>query len=512
MTRFMFRMLALALLAVGPARADGIGADASLVPPAPLHETVLRLAGDPDRPVELEVTLFTPSGSGPFPLAVLNHGATAASAVDRGTRYRYTYSAYYFLSRGYAVALPMARGFADSGGEIVHDGCALDGIGLANARDLRAVVGELRRMPQIDPDRIVVGGQSFGGWTTLALGTLDVPGVRGLLAFSPALRVSDCPTPDPSMVDGARRFGGDTRLPSLWFYGDNDSIMPTLTWTDVFDAYREGSARATLVRVGRLRTDSHQMLSYSETLPLWTPHVDAFLARIGLPAAEIHPEYLPIPIPPPTGFAALADASAVPFLNDKGRAGYRQFLALPFPRVFAIAANGAGSVSHGGFDPLARALGNCRNVGLACRPYAVNDQVVWVPGALPSPSQAGPAPRVVPAGRPSRIVFVVSLDDDCGPKPLPLLRLVGAPAHGDIRLVPATGHPGFPPGSRLAACNAATVSGTAIMYTPGTGYAGPDSAVIGVASANGSSRTVTIPLLVRQDAVSQPPGAARTRL
>ena len=199
----------------GPAPDDGI--NPKLAPSAPLHEQVLHLPGDPQRPVTLEVTTFTPPGPGPFPLAVLNHGATNISAGNRGDRYRYTYSADYFLSRGYEVAMPMARGFAQSGGEIVHDGCALDSIGRMNAADLAAVIGALARRPEIDPDRIVVAGQSFGGWTTLASGANPGPGVRGLIGFSPALRVSDCPRPDQdrAMIDAAGIFGSTTRLPSL---------------------------------------------------------------------------------------------------------------------------------------------------------------------------------------------------------------------------------------------------------------------------------------------------------
>ena len=59
-----------------------------LMPPAPLNEKVLSLPGDPQRPVTLQVTLFTPPGSGPFPLAVVNHGATGVNVHNRGTRYR----------------------------------------------------------------------------------------------------------------------------------------------------------------------------------------------------------------------------------------------------------------------------------------------------------------------------------------------------------------------------------------------------------------------------------------
>jgi poly(3-hydroxybutyrate) depolymerase len=146
------------LLFTTAAAPDPAGKDTRL-PDAPINERVINVEGDPSRPVSLEVTLFTPPGPGPFPLAVLNHGADKVSATNRGPRYRYTFSADYFLSRGYAVALPMARGFAESGGTLFVHRCDLDQVGLANARDLRAVMAAISHEPSIDANRIVVAGR-----------------------------------------------------------------------------------------------------------------------------------------------------------------------------------------------------------------------------------------------------------------------------------------------------------------------------------------------------------------
>ena len=89
-----------ALVAHGASRAQVPDPNDARLPKGPLREEVFMASGDPARPVSLEVTLFKPGGAGPFPLAVMNHGATHASASNRGERYRFTTSAYYFLSRG----------------------------------------------------------------------------------------------------------------------------------------------------------------------------------------------------------------------------------------------------------------------------------------------------------------------------------------------------------------------------------------------------------------------------
>jgi predicted dienelactone hydrolase len=128
-----FSVLGIAALlcaAIPPASARDGALDPSLVPSAPVHEQVLMLSGDPARPVRLQVTVFTPDGAGPFPLAVLVHGSASKGELPRDMpRYRYTYSAYYFLSRGYAVAMPMMRGFAGSGGRLIDHGCDLAAVG-----------------------------------------------------------------------------------------------------------------------------------------------------------------------------------------------------------------------------------------------------------------------------------------------------------------------------------------------------------------------------------------------
>ena len=81
-----------------PAHADD---KSSMLPPAPLNEQVLSVPGDRLHPAMLEVTLFMPDGPGPFPLAIMNHGADGKKSPRQNPRYNYHYSAFYFLSRGF---------------------------------------------------------------------------------------------------------------------------------------------------------------------------------------------------------------------------------------------------------------------------------------------------------------------------------------------------------------------------------------------------------------------------
>ncbi len=258
---------------------------------ASLNESVLCVPGDPNRPCSLQVTVYTPKGKGPFPLAVMNHGAEGNPRLS--PRYKFSLAAHYFLSRGYAVALPMMRGYAGSGGFTDIEGCNLEALGINNAKDILAVINYMASQPHIDGNRVVVAGQSFGGWNTLALGTFNDPRVKGLVNFAGGVRVSDCGDTDFILSFAAGHYGANTSAPSIWFYGDNDKLFSKQAWQEMYDSYTEEGGPAELVDYGRFMNDAHIMLGSLEGLPLWVSKLDAFLSKAGLPGKSVYPQYLP---------------------------------------------------------------------------------------------------------------------------------------------------------------------------------------------------------------------------
>jgi len=135
-------------------------------------------------------------------------------------------------------------------------------------------------------------------------------------------------------------------------------------------------------------SDSHNLLSSEEGLHLWIPKLDAFVARVGLPSKMAYPEYLPMPVPPPSDYAKLDDVDAVPYMRtDQERAFYKKFANRPLPRSLAIGPRGISSTT-GGFDPLAQALKLCAQQSPNCRLYAVDNDVVWTrPTPSPPPTR-----------------------------------------------------------------------------------------------------------------------------
>src|SRR5207253_2824853 len=94
-----------------------------------------------------------------------------------------------FVKRGYAVVVPMRKGFAHSTGEYADPGCDMTEHGQLQADDLQGALEYLRAQPWVDKDRIIVAGQSYGGLATMAFGTRNFPGVKGLINFAGGLKM-----------------------------------------------------------------------------------------------------------------------------------------------------------------------------------------------------------------------------------------------------------------------------------------------------------------------------------
>jgi len=117
----------------------------------------------------------------------------------------------------------------------------------------------------------------------------------------------------------------------------------------------------------------------------------SLLARQRAPAPAVHglaPAAAPaMPAVPASGFAQLDDIDAIPYLNDRGRQVYRDWLQMPAPRAFALSPDGHYSFTSGlrpreandPSDPTERALAvRERAAKVTCKLYAVNGAVVWV--------------------------------------------------------------------------------------------------------------------------------------
>ena len=388
------RLRAALAIAAAPLVLAACAVQPAAEPLAPsLREEVITLSV-PERPdLTLETTLFKPPGDGPFPLIIINHGKSPGDPRFQ-PRARFLAAGREFVSRGYAVATPMRRGFADSSGREVLRGCDILDNGIAQADDVQIALIALSKRPDIDARRVVVMGQSHGGLATVALGARNLPQVAGLVNFSGGLRVESCGGWQRELEKAMGAYGRKSRAPSLWFYGDNDSYFSVDTWQAMYKSYTDAGGVARLIDYGKFRDDAHKMFGSNAGLPIWLPPMRDFFHQLGLPfdvRYRITFVEHDAPTPPASGFAPVDDAGKLPFVDDKSRASYATWLDLPPPRAFAIGEGGAWGSSSGDPAAMRKALERCnaRRPMSPCRLYAVDDDVTWTV----APVAAANAPR-----------------------------------------------------------------------------------------------------------------------
>ena len=102
-------------------------------------------------------TLTIPPGPGPFPAAVMVHGSGPQ------TREEFQSFSHYLLSIGVAVLADDKRGVGQSGGTYPGERATDSTIDVL-ARDAQAEVRFLAKLPQIDPQRLGLFGDSQAGW------------------------------------------------------------------------------------------------------------------------------------------------------------------------------------------------------------------------------------------------------------------------------------------------------------------------------------------------------------
>ncbi len=237
------------------------------------------------REFRLAVRVFRPSGAGPFPLVVVNHGTPVNIADARKQKPGYSAASAWFAEHGFIVVVAQRPGFGES------DGPYLEPSGPCSNRDYvrdgrqtaaveSAIVRTASRLPGVDPTKIIVVGQSAGGFGAIALADDPPPGVVGIISFAGGRGGDDhehiCSGAD-RLAQAAGTFGRANQVPQLWLYAANDHFFPPSVAHMLFDAYQAGSKPTVrFVDLPPFDGDGHKTLGNADPA-VWASHVASFL-------------------------------------------------------------------------------------------------------------------------------------------------------------------------------------------------------------------------------------------
>jgi dienelactone hydrolase len=253
------------------------------------REQVWRIPAAGGSPLML-TTVMRPPGEAKAPLVVVNHGSPPdSSARPQMGRQRFSGIASWFVAHGYVVAVPLRRGYGATGGAWAEDYGPCNnpdyaGGGLQTAADIKATIDYMRTQPFVAPDHTIIVGHSAGGWGTIALSSLNPPGVSGMINFAggrgghsrmPTGGLGNC-TPS-ALVRAATKYGTTARVPMLWIYAANDTFFDPALARSMVDAYDGAGGRATLQAVGPNGQDGHNLATSPDGAAIWSPLVEGFV-------------------------------------------------------------------------------------------------------------------------------------------------------------------------------------------------------------------------------------------
>jgi dienelactone hydrolase len=283
------RLLLLLLLCLSPALS--YASDEEFL--VDLHEQVIQVPIRVEglfgpKEVTLTATIFRPDGDGPFPLIVLSHG-TSPNALERAKigRYRRIPQIREFVNRGFAVIVPIRRGFGATGGDYVeyigkcaspiyYEACRAAG------SDIAAAIDYAVKRPDINPDCVILVGQSTGGFASLAAASMHPGGLIAVINFSgghggdPAAHPGE-PCDPQSLRATLAKFSQTIKVPVLWHYAENDKYFSPKYAKEWFSTFEKEGGKGCLVIQPPFGKDGHGLFVSSESIPVWSKAFDAFL-------------------------------------------------------------------------------------------------------------------------------------------------------------------------------------------------------------------------------------------
>jgi pimeloyl-ACP methyl ester carboxylesterase len=194
----------------------------------------------------------------------------------------------FFNERGWLVAFPQRRGRGRSDGtndegfrpdRSVYS-CskqyALPGLDRA-VEDVEAVFECMATRADVDPTRLVVGGQSRGGILAIAFAGKHPERAAAVINFSGGW-VGDTCADATSINSSASRQGGAFNGPTLWLYGENDSMYKSAHSRGNFETFVANGGRGRFLLYSLAAgIDGHRLIDHPD---FWAQDLDQFLRAL----------------------------------------------------------------------------------------------------------------------------------------------------------------------------------------------------------------------------------------
>jgi len=245
----------------------------------PEHSLTDSNAGD----LKLQATLYRNPQPGRHPLIIFCHGSTGPGVIPASLVDRAWELALVCRPLGYSVVVAMRKGRGKSGGKLIEEEDDDPKVQLAAAtEDLDAVVAFMRREPYVDPSRIVLAGQSRGGFLAVVYAGEHPRAVEGVVNFSGGWFSQDSPD-DYFNGDQFRKAGNARGPPMLWLCAERDSLYSPAYVAHEFSDFKAAGGIGQLLTFDNIPGEGHFLIAWPQR---WRAQVTAYLAKLHTSPAE----------------------------------------------------------------------------------------------------------------------------------------------------------------------------------------------------------------------------------
>jgi CubicO group peptidase (beta-lactamase class C family)/dienelactone hydrolase len=244
----------------------------------------------------IKVTIIRDDAKASSPFLILNHGRAGhkeQNAVRSVTPF--FANARYFVSKGFAVFMPLRVGYGETGGpDVEFSGtCGARNyppVYEAAAVQTLRVIEYAKALPYIDPASGLVVGQSFGGTAAVTIAAKNVPGVKGAVNFAgggggrPDTHPEQ-PCSQDRMTELFASYGATARIPTLWLYSENDKYWGAAIPRVWHKAFVDRGGTGQFVQLPPYKADGHPI--FTGIPAAWKPAFETFLQSCCQAASDV---------------------------------------------------------------------------------------------------------------------------------------------------------------------------------------------------------------------------------
>ena len=232
-------------------------------------------------PVRLETVIFKPSGSGPFPLAVFNHGSIGRNATPGLAKQTWVSLevADFLNKQGWLVAFPQRQGRGKSDGLYEEErnsfgdtDRAVSGADRA-LTDVNAAIAVLRRRQDVGPGPVLVGGHSRGSVLSIVYAGMHPEQTLGVINFVGGWLGEKSPGADLVNQTLFQR-GARYDQPTIWLYGQGDIFYSIDHSRKNFAAFEKAGGKGKFIEFDVPSDVGHDVIHYPD---LWAGPIAGYL-------------------------------------------------------------------------------------------------------------------------------------------------------------------------------------------------------------------------------------------